>query len=465
MRKIYFTLSIIILFVVACKKDIESDNSIVSPSPFALFRITDLPSIELNLSEDQWNKLLINYDSNSMNDQKVIANFKYILNGTTINLDSCGLRLRGNSSRRRPSGNTGELFNSNQPNWHHCHFGLDFAKEKGNQRFAGKRKLNLKWFKDDANYVREIYSYDLFKRYGVWTAPKASYCRLTIRVEGTTAYYGVYAMIESVDEDFITSRMSNFGGSIGYLWKCGWAGSNNADFVSSSSIGVEEVYLNASLSKYYSYDLKNRESELSTAKTELQNFIHDLNTKTDTDFQNWISQKMDIDLFLKTIAVNVMVGMWDDYWVNANNFYFYFSPDGKAWFIPYDYDNTLGTSLLISNAGTQNPIQWGKVNNRPLINKILSIPEFQIKYMSYLKELSDPTKDLFHADKSINRIKNWQNFIGPYVSNDTGEDMLIEDFPASWGNADYYRLLSGNDLGGTSGYANFFSTKCKSIWW
>ena len=49
---------------------------------------------------------------------------------------------------------------------------------------------------------------------------------------------------------------------------------------------------------------------------------------------------MDIPLFLKTYAVNLVVGMWDDYWANGNNFYFYFAPNGKAYFIPYDYYKT-----------------------------------------------------------------------------------------------------------------------------
>ena len=42
--------------------------------------------------------------------------------------------------------------------------------------------------------------------------------------------------------------------------------------------------------------------------------------------------KMDVNLFLKTY-VNVMVGMWDDYWNNSNNFYFYFDGAGKFYFI------------------------------------------------------------------------------------------------------------------------------------
>ena len=46
------------------------------------------------------------------------------------------------------------------------------------------------------------------------------------------------------------------------------------------------------------------------------------------------------------------------------------------------------------------------------------------------------------AETAISRIKGWHKAISPYVSNDTGEDMIIEDRPASWGNHKEYRILS-----------------------
>ena len=448
----------------------SNDDGPVNPNPNPtndLFNLDKIPEITLEISEQQWNLLLTNYDLNPKNETKVIAKYSYKLDGSTQVLDSIGLRLRGNTSRRRPEGITGQLHNATNPDWHHCHFGLDFKKFIKAQRFEGLKKLNLKWFKDDANYVREIYSYDLFRRYGIWTAPRASYCRLTIKVAGSTtpAYYGVYMMAESIDEEFIVNRKNQWSEAMGFMWKGGWAGNLNADFVQTSSIGVEDVKLNPANSTYFAYDLKTREEELPQAKTELIAFINNLNTKTGVDFQNWISQKMDIDLFLKTYAVNIMVGMWDDYWVNGNNFYFYMAPNGKAYFIPYDYDNTLGTSLLMPNSGTQNPLNWGPSSGRPLITKILAIPEYQAKFKLYIKELANSQNDLFDASKSMSRISLWQTKIGPYISNDTGEDMFLEDKPASWGNAPYYRLKSGNGLGGSSGAANYFSSRIQSIPW
>jgi hypothetical protein len=75
------------------------------------------------------------------------------------------------------------------------------------------------------------------------------------------------------------------------------------------------------------------------------------------------------------------------------------------------------------------------------------------------------TADLFDVTKSMQRISIWKNLIQNHISNDTGEDMSIDDKPASWGNAPFYRLTTGNDQGGSNGNANYFSTKAKTVSW
>lgn len=439
------------------------DSISFSKEEYDTLSFSVFPEIQLRVSTLQWNNLLGYFDQNSQNEEYIASGIKIKLNADSIQMDSIGIRLRGNTSRRRPEGSTGELHNPIAPDWHHSHFALSFSKYKKKQRYAGVEKINLKWFKDDPNYVREVYSYDLFRRFGVWTAPKASYCRLSVSVneDNKPAYFGVYAMIESIDEDYIAKRSDHWGATPGFLWKCTYL----ADFVGKTSIGVEDVSLNPALSKNYAYDLKNRKTELPTAQTQLTTFIDNLNAKTGSDFETWVDQNVDVDVLLRAYAVNVMVGMWDDYWVNGNNYYIYFDANGKAYFIPYDYDNTLGTSAIISNSGTQNLLKWGNMNSRPLITKILAIPRYLALYKAYIKELANPSNNYFDASRSMERIQRWQDKILKYVSNDTGEDMTINDKPASWGNCSFYRLKSGNDAGGSNGNANYFKTRIKNIPW
>lgn len=472
MKRIFLLFPILFLFNCSNLDEVATGNVVGNRPSIPIyesdvFNLNQVSLITIEVSLVQWNKILENYDLNPANDKKVVSKFTFTNRSGTVVIDSVGLRLKGNTSRRRPEGDTGELHSATNPDWHHSHFGLDFSKYRDDQRFKGLDKINLKWFKDDATYVREIYCYDLFRRFGCWTAPKASYCRVYIKVQGdeAPAYFGVYSMIENIDEVFITKNQLKFGPGIGFLWKGGWSGSRNANFVSTESIGVEDVDINPALSVYYAYDLKTRKDELPAAKAQLLQFISDLNTKTGTEFQTWIEQKMDLPLFLKTYATNVVLGMWDDYWVNGNNFYFYFATNGKAYFIPYDYDNTLGTSQIVSNSGTQNPLTWGNMTQRPLITKVLAIPQYQTMYKNYITELTNSNNNYFHSSKSIPRIQQWQNMIFPYVWNATGEDMEIEDKPASWGNQPNYRVKTGNSLGGDNGAANYFTSKKASIPW
>lgn len=448
--KHYSILFFILIFFSACDPTYLIEDETLEPE--YLFDINALPEITIETSTAEWNKLLSYFDQNPNNEEYILSNFIFTKNGTTHQTDSAGLRIRGNTSRRRPEGSKNETHNSEKPDWHHASFTVKFNEYVKGKELAKVEKLNLKWFKDDAMYVREIYCYDLFERFGVWTAPQASYCRLSIKIneDAAPAYFGVYMIGESVDNDYLKQRKGKLIDTNGFLWKASWG----ADFLSAdkSKMGVESNTLTSSYEPIY--DLKNNTEQLEKAKTQLSNFIVNLNSKTGADFKTWIDSTMDVDLFIRTYAVNVMCGMWDDYWNNKNNFYFYFDTKGKFYFIPYDYDNTLGTSFLMENSGTQNLLKWGK-SNYPLVTKILKIPEYETLYKSYLKQLANSNNDLFHVNKSVTRIRNWHNMIRDYIPNDTGEDMSLIDQPASWGNCGFYKLLETNN--------NFFSIRAQNI--
>ena len=418
-----------------------------------------IPEVHLDVRLGEWNRLLALYDANSFTTQYVMASITFTKDGETTVVDSVGLRLKGNTSRRRPEGRSGEIHVRNNTDWHHAHFGVNLRKyvDDDAHTIQGIRKLHLKWFKDDPAYVREIFCYELFKRAGVWTAARDNYCRLWIHVEGDSqeAYYGVYELLEPIDKRYLKDRKDRFGSSNGYLWKCrnAAAGLNNPD---------GDIWYDDDSDDRHAYTLETQTEEFDSARVQLIDFMNKLNSLNDNDFYTWIQEVTDIDLLLKTYAANVAVGMWDDYWNNANNYYIYFNARGlsgyKFFFIPYDYDNTLGTSLrcgVQDDAGRQNPLNWGNDNNR-LIARILKYNDFKDKYVAYLKELIDAKNALIDRQSAQARICSWQRMIEPYVDNDTGEDTVIEDKPASWGNHSEYTLLK-------NGSDNFFTAKAASI--
>ena len=191
-----------------------------------LYDISAVSEIELSVSLNDWNTFLTNYDLNSANNEYIPATFFFKKGTDSFQLDSVGVRLRGNTSRRRPEGSIGEEHQSENADWHHAHFQVKFDEYRDKVKFCNSDRVILKWFKDDAMYCREVYSYDLFRRFGVWIAPRVSYTRVSIYVEGDSkpAYFGVYAVIEGVNDAFLANRKDagKLVSKNGNLWKASW---------------------------------------------------------------------------------------------------------------------------------------------------------------------------------------------------------------------------------------------------
>ena len=417
-----------------------------------------IPEITLSVSESEWNRLLDEFDQNNHTKEYIKCNVTYKKGAEVTEIIDAGIRLRGNTSRRRPEkGNKPHV--RNNADWQHCHFGVNLRKfNKENEAIEvkdikGIRKFNLKWFKDDPCYVRELFCYDLFRRAGIWTAAHATYCRLWIHVEGDDkpAYFGVYDMIEPYDNKYVEKREDLFGGAEGNLWKCSYDSHGPADLRDVNANMAEDNDKDD-----FTYELKETEDSFEGAKKQLQDFIRNINNKRGDEFYTWIKSVCDVDLLMRTYAVNVAVGMWDDLWNNGNNYYLYFNTSDesnyKVFFIPYDYDNTLGTCNCYDPA-TQDPYNWG--DRGALMEKMMQYSEFKNIYRDELKRLVDPTKGLMDAESSIARILAWQSKIQNYLKNDTGEDMKIEDEPAGWGNWGNYNLMDWNN--------NYFVKKAQTI--
>ena len=437
-----------------------------------IFGTDSVAEITLTIDRSEWKTLLDNFDINDRNEDCIHADFKMTKGDYTWEADDIGMRLRGNTSRIRPQ---------QGDNYYQAHFKIDFEEwieddtiEEG--KLAGCMKgIILKRFKEDPTYVREVFGYNFFRKNGIWTAPRAGYTRLFINIieedgKPTELDYGVYAMIEEINKQFLKERSeitpqigTKFNGNKGNLWKCCWQSSYGAsmatDFDAYRSFGVEEIFLDESKSMRYDYDLKTNKDDLISARDEFIDFIYALNDlSTVEEIKAFYDERMDVDLFLKTYACNVLLGMDDDYWNNKNNYYFYFDKKGKCYFIPYDYDNILGTNCFDDTA-TRNPLEWGRDGvEAPLIEKLLSVPEYKTMYIDYLLELSEESSFVDGSKTEIQRLQGMvENYV--YSSDLTYSNTFpsIGDDTASWcTNYGKYKLLSNDDK-------NYFKTKARCV--
>ena len=106
MKKLLFLFPVLLLF--ACSGDDsfnnatentavankQAQNGFHNMDSKALFNMDVVPTITLQFSIQQWNKILTNYDLNPKNEIKVVAGFTYTVNGSTVHLDSIGLKLK-----------------------------------------------------------------------------------------------------------------------------------------------------------------------------------------------------------------------------------------------------------------------------------------------------------------------------------------------------------------------------------
>ena len=90
-----------------------------------VFDLESLPEIHLQVELEQWNTLLAAYDSNHDTDRYVACDVLLDKDGEQTFVEQAGLRLKGNTSRRRPEGNSGQKHQASGTDWHHCHYGLN----------------------------------------------------------------------------------------------------------------------------------------------------------------------------------------------------------------------------------------------------------------------------------------------------------------------------------------------------
>ncbi|MCM1367780.1 MAG: CotH kinase family protein [Roseburia sp.] len=338
----------------------------------ALFDPDSTVSVKIDMSDAEWRKLNNDIVQNRKSD--IYRKADSVTVGITTDegrldyyYEEVGVRLKGNTSRHDFYGSNG-FYQS-------VHFKLSFGetfddvteyspseiktwnssaerKARKNRTFATLEKLDIKYnATKDESYVRELFAFKTFRDNGI-AAPQATLGALTAKNKNDDFInLGVYRIMEPVDKIFIQRNFP--GDDTGDLYKCTWT-SMGSDFTTTenedgcSLIGVEDV----STGKFYTYDKKTNKKALDLSGnadvSSMSDFIHAVNSASAAG----LAQYIDIDLFAKFEAVNYLLGNPDCIRNNKNNFYTYFRPsDGKAVFIPFDYDRCLGVTYQWDPSG------------------------------------------------------------------------------------------------------------------
>ncbi len=449
-----------------------------------IFNNTTMGFTTIEIRRSEWNKMLKYFDYFYKNENLVIGeSYTYEKDGQTWKMNGIGLRLRGNTSRFRPQGKdhgTDECGNKkmnedwsanyysyaatcSDNDYRQSHFKVDFEPFDNDDCKMSKAMKGVALKRMDAAFTREIMCYDQFHQRGLISVPRASHTKVIINFiedvaeDGTVKTdisncaktkvdFGVYEMFEEVNKQSLKARSekNNDGkktwkNNNGDLWKC-----CGGDLLPTTddNFGVEDIEIKnthkaksawKSVWKGYNYDLKTNKSELNRARSYIKGFIKELddlkkynaNTSEGIEKRKAFYEKwFDVDLFIKTYAVNILCGNDDDYWGNANNYYLYFDNGdkgtNKCYFIPFDFDNTLGQSID-GDGVLKNPLTWGTKTsgekcNRPLMDRLLEVPEYLAMFKAALLEVSSQESDSpWNKTKCMAQVNAWKTLVTPYI--------------------------------------------------
>ncbi|MFY0671844.1 MAG: CotH kinase family protein [Bacteroidia bacterium] len=369
-RKLF--LNLLILCLALCRGLVSAQN--INPDKDLVFDPNLVAEIRITMDEGekQW---LLDQDNAQNNDYlKCDLNFRNAnINETRYDV---GIRIRGNTSRSHPKKS----------------FKIKFTEWQG-QKFFNHKKFNLKATNNDPTLIREHMSLAVFRRSNV-PAARSHHCRLYINDE----FMGVYTNVEQIDDEFLDTR---FGTENGNLYKCNWGA--NLD-------NSNDPY-NQSL-----FELENNRDV--NDRGVLENFIDVLNNTSDANFKAEIEKVLNVENALRFLAVEAILGHWDGYSYNKNNFYIHENPTTKKVnFIAYDVDNTFGINWIPNDWANRDLRAWAIENDkRPLYNRLLNVPDFNKRYLEICKEVIEK---YFNEDVLFWEIENTRDRIKKYVAQDS----------------------------------------------
>lgn len=275
-----------------------------------------------------------------------------------------GIRYKGNLSFQRSS--------AAAPLAANFKIKLDVHGTKGT--WDGVKTFNFHYGNVDASKMRDVIAYSLFRAAGV-PAPRTAHAELIFTVPGVfdRVSAGTFAFIEDVNNTFLERAVPPGKGLL--MKPEGTRG------------GIQN--LGDNWSSYAT--LYKPERDATPAEQKRLIALAQLVSQPEvTRFRHEIHQYLDVELFLRFIAVHALISNTDSYLNGSHNYYLYLDPrDNKFRFIPWDQDLSLGARPAgnASNA-TGVDIRRPWTNDNPLLYWIMDDPVNAGRYRDIMGDIA-----------------------------------------------------------------------------
>ena len=372
----------------------------LNPDFTAAFLQEEVAIVRIELDAEDLDYIL---NSENWGQDEVAARFIYESSGFTDTIENVGFRLRGNTSLQAAKKS----------------FKISFNEFTSGASWNGLKKINLNGEHNDVSIMRSKICWD-FLRSANLPASRSSYVELFVNEE----YKGLYLNVEHIDQLFVEKRFSEGDGN---LYKCTYPA--NLQYEGSSFTNYQTG----------AYELKTNEWNTPT-HSDLASFINGLNLSSDETIECDLLTYFNIKSYIRSLAAEILIGHWDGYSVNNNNYYLYNNlAEQRFEWIHYDLDNTLGIDWLGTNWSERNIYNWlSEWDDRPLVDRILGNEEWRNIFSS---EMEDLLLNHFNTSIIAAQANNWKELISESVEQDIyyaqeygfGYEDFLESDTDAWG--------------------------------
>ena len=264
-----------------------------------LFDSSRLLNVEIELPKEDWDKLRKQTRGRggfaALFSNTIEKPFTYFRGNVTIDgvkIESVGLRKKGF---------IGSL-DDNRPS-----LKIKFNEFVDQSPVDGLDRLTLNNNKQDTALVSQFLSYKVFNDAGIH-APRCSLAKVTVNGE----YLGIYSNVESYKKPFLKAR---YGDDTGDLYE-------------------------GTVTDFYPKTVNKLEAKKSDQDRKSVARLAEILASDEDLPMDELEELVDVDNFLKFWAVESLIGFWDGYTQNQNNFFVYKNPaNQKFYFMPWGADS------------------------------------------------------------------------------------------------------------------------------
>jgi len=317
------------------------------------------------------------------------------------------------------------------------------ARYKGNASFnlmRGSLKRNMKikldWTNKDQNYnsvetlnlnaggldpskLRDVFSYWLFREAGV-PAPRTTFAEMTLTIPGRyeKEHLGLYTIVEQVNKSFLKDR---FGSKKGLLMK---------------PEGIASVEYHGDDWRFYAPLYRPDDEPLLAQSMRVMDFANVVNLSNEKQFRDSISSYLDIDGFLRFIAVNALIVNLDTLLAMPQNYYLHLSKDtNKFVFFPWDLDISFAGWPLGGKPADQMKLSLVHPHSsdaHKLIDRLLAMESVKLRYDKIISQL---VEGIFSKEQLIKKFEKLERTILDSRERDTAaiESRNERGYPAPRG--------------------------------